>query len=209
MQISNRMDVLPNNTPMGMYVNKKLYMLVVALVIVGGLNWLLVGTTGINGVKALLGRKLSSIVFILVGISALLLALRRDVYLPFLGQTVFPGAMLSAKTPQGANDTVTLTVRPGAKVVYWAAEPDAHKTGVAADWKEAYGSFENSGVVVADDMGTALLRIRGPPQPYKVPLKGTLRSHVHFRVEQEGGFFGPVQTKYIESGKVEGFANSL
>lgn len=203
------MDILPNTTPMGMYVNKKLYMLVVALVIVGGLNWLLIGTTGINGVKVLLGRKLSSIVFILVGISALLLALRRDVYLPFLGQTILPASTLTAKTPQGANDTVTLTVRPGVKVVYWAAEPDTHKTGVAASFQEAYGTFENSGVVKADDMGTALLRIRGPPQPYKVPLKGTLRSHVHFRVEQEGGFFGPVQTKYIESGKVEGFAVSL
>lgn len=203
------MDIVSNDTPMGMFVNKKLYMVVITFVIVGGLNWLLIGTTGIDGVKAVLGRKLASIIYIVVGVCALLLALKRDVYLPFLGQTLLPSATLSAKTPQGANDTLTLKTRPGAKVVYWAAEPDAHKTGVAATWKEAYGTYENSGVVKADDMGVALLRIRGPPQPYKVPIHGTLKPHVHFRVEEKNGFFGRVQTKYMESGKVEGFANSL
>jgi uncharacterized membrane protein YuzA (DUF378 family) len=204
------MDILPNTTPMNMMINKKLYMIIVVIVIIGGLNWLLVGTTGIDAVKSLLGRRIASIVFIIVGVATLLLALRRDVYLPFLGQTLFPAEAISLKTPQGANETVTLRTKPGARVVYWASEPDTHNDGKTINtWDQAYTTYENSGVVKADDQGTVLLRIRGPPQPYRVGFFTTIKSHVHFRIEDANGFFGPVQTKFIDSGAVDSFANNL
>jgi uncharacterized membrane protein YuzA (DUF378 family) len=204
------MDILPNTSPTFMMVNKKLYMIVVILVLIGGLNWLIVGTTGIDAVKALLGRRVASAVYIIVGISTLLLALRRDVYLPFLGQTLFPAEALTLKTPQGANESITIRTKPGARVVYWAAEPEVHADGASIKtWDKAYQNNENSGVVKADDQGTAVLRIRGPPQSYKVGYFMTLKPHVHFRVEASNGFFGPVQSKFVESGSVDNFANAL
>jgi hypothetical protein len=122
-------------------------------------------------VKALLGRRGASVVYIIVGISALLLSLRRDVYRPFLGQTLFPAEALTLKTPQGANESVTIRTKPGAKVIYWAAEPEVHSNGASLNtWDKAYKNNENSGVVKADDQGNAVLRIRGPPQPYKVGI---------------------------------------
>jgi uncharacterized membrane protein YuzA (DUF378 family) len=204
------MDILPNTNPTYMMINKKLYMFIVVLVVVGGLNWLLVGSMGFDPVKALLGRRWSSYLYIVVGIATLLLALRRDVYLPFLGQTLFPSEALTVKTPQGANETVTIRTKPGARVIYWASEPDAHEDkGSTNTWDVAYSKYENSGVVQADDQGVALLRIRGPPQPYRVGLFMTLKSHVHFRIQDGDGFFGPVQTKFIDSGAVENFMNRL
>uniref|UniRef100_A0A6C0JVM3 Uncharacterized protein n=1 Tax=viral metagenome TaxID=1070528 RepID=A0A6C0JVM3_9ZZZZ len=204
------MDVLPNTNPTFMMINKKLYMLIVALVLIGGINWLVIGTTGLDLVKNFLGRRTASVVYIIVGVSALLLALRRDVYLPFLGQTLFPAEALTLKTPQGANESVTIRTKPGARVVYWAAEPDMHADGKGLKyWNEAYKNLENSGVVKADDQGVATLRIRGAPQPYRVGFFMTLKPHVHFRVEGANGFFGPVKTKFIESGSVDSFANAL
>ena len=204
------MDILPNTNPTFMMINKKLYMFIVILVIVGGLNWLLVGTTGFDPVKAFLGRRTASILYTVVGVSTLLLALRRDVYLPFLGQTLFPSEALSLKTPQGANESVTIRTKPGAKVIYWASEPDTSETNKTPNaWDVAYSKYENSGVVQADDQGVALLRIRGPPQPYRVGLFMTLKSHVHFRIQDGDGFFGPVQTKFIDSGAIENFMNQL
>lgn len=193
-----------------MYLNKKVYLVVVSLVIVGGLNWLLVGAVGVDAVKLLLGRKVARVVYILVGIAAILLSFRRDVYLPFLGQTHLPGGALSLRTPQGANETVTITTRPGAKVLYWSTEPNPNTTAVELpSWEQAYKGYENSGVVQADDQGIALLRLRGPPQPYRVPMKGRLEPHVHFRVEEGPGMFGRVQTKSLQTGTVEGFAASI
>ena len=204
------MDILPNTNPTYMMINKKLYMFIVVLVIIGGLNWLLVGSMGFDPVKSLIGRRWSSTLYIVVGIATLLLALRRDVYLPFLGQTLFPAEALSLKTPQGANESVTIRTKPGARIVYWASEPEAHNDTKSINfWDVAYGKYENSGVVKADDQGVALLRIRGPPQPYRVGLFMRLKAHVHFRVEDAAGFFGPVQTKFIDSGAVDSFASKL
>lgn len=191
-------------------INKKLYMIVVVLVLIGGLNWLVVGTMGFDALKGLIGRKWASRLYIVVGVCTLMLALRRDVYLPFLGKMLFPAEALSLKSPQGANESVTIRTKPGARVVYWASEPDMHDDKkVIKSWDKAYGDYENSGVVKADDEGVATLRIRGLPQPYTVGFSMKLKSHVHFRVESETGFFGAVQTKYIDSGAVDNFANSL
>jgi uncharacterized membrane protein YuzA (DUF378 family) len=205
-----RMDIFPNTTPKGMFINKKIYMITVFFVVLGGLNWLLMGAMGINVVRLVLNRRMSSILYIVVGACALMLAFRRDVYLPFLGQTVLPAGALALKTPQSANESVEITTRPRAKVVYWASEPtvtaDPKK---APGWDIAYDEFENSGVVVADDQGKAILRIRGPPQAYTVPLHGKLSPHIHFRIEEHGGFFGRVQTYYMDSKKIEGFADNV
>lgn len=185
-------------------------MVVMLLVIIGGVNWLVVGATGTDYIKFLIGRRYAHYLYIVVGVAALILAFKRDVYLPFLGQAIIPPGALSLKTPQGANDTVTIKTRPGAKVIYWASEPNPHADSkVIPPWQDAYGDFENAGVVQADDQGVTLLRIRGPPQPYTVPMKGRIESHVHFRIDEGNGMFGPVQIKYLASGKVEGFADIL
>lgn len=204
------MDIFPNADPSLMYYNKKIYMIVVLLVIVGGINWLIVSLAGTDVLKGFLGRRWSTYLYMTVGVATLLLAFRRDVYLPFLGQTLVPAAALELKTPQGANESVTITTRPGAKVLYWAAEPDPNGSSkVLKSWNEAYGNNENSGVVKAAEDGKAILRIRGPPQAYRVPMKGRLAPHVHFRVEEAHGMLGRVQTVYVESGKVEAFSDTV
>ena len=185
-------------------------MVTVFFIVLGGLNWLLMGAMGINVARLVLNRRMSSILYIVVGVSALMLAFRRDVYLPFLGQTVLPAGALALKTPQSATESVEITTRPGAKVVYWASEPDVQTDPKKTPgWDIAYGEFENSGVVVADDEGKAILRIRGTPQAYTVPVHGKLNPHVHFRIEEPGGFFGRVQTYYMDSKKIEGFADNI
>ena len=190
-----------------MYLQKKFHMIVVALVLIGGINWLAVGLTGKDLVRFVLSPKYARMVYVIVGISALGLLFRRDIYLPFLGESLVPAGALSAKAPQGANDQVTITTKPGSKVVYWAAEPNPTGKGLPT-WQEAYGSYENSGVAVADDRGKALLRFRGAPQAYSVPMHGRLEPHVHFRVADDA-MLGPVQTYFLKDGRVEGFANLL
>lgn len=165
------------------------------LVIIGGLNWGLVGAFGVNLVSAVAGKgTVANAIYVLVGLSALWLGFQRATYLPFLGETVMPCSLLNEKEPEHADTSVSVSgVRPGAKILYWAAEPATEGLDRLKDWRKAYLEFANAGVTTADANGYATLRIRRP-QPYTVPLKGALQQHVHWRVCEEGGFVGPVQT---------------
>ena len=181
-------------------------MLVVALVLIGGINWLAVGLTGKDLVHYVLSPKYARFVYVLVGVSALGLLFRRDVYLPFLGESLVPAGALTPRSPQGANEQVTITTKPGAKVLFWASEPNPTAGKALPTWQEAYGAYENSGVAVADERGKALLRFRGVPQAYSVPIHGRLEPHVHFR-SADGAMLGPVQNYFLKEGRVEAFTD--
>ena len=183
-------------------------MIATTLVLVGGLNWLAVGLLDRDLVASLLGKGLAAkAVYVLVGLSAVFLFFRRDTYLPFLGPTIFPVGALAARQPIGASQEITVRTVPNAKVVYWASEPA--RGDPLGDYKEAYGAYENAGVASADAQGDAKLKVRGPPRSYTVPLKGELKSHVHFRVVKENGWAGRVETKFLDTGKVEAFENLI
>lgn len=188
---------------------KYLHMVVIFLVLVGGVNWLSIGATGQDLVRLVLPPRYAKWVYIVIGGAAISLLFSRNMYLPFLGETVLPGGSLQQKTPQSANDQVSIKTAPNAKVVYWAAEPNPTQGKSVPTWEEAYDEYENSGVAVADGQGNAVLRFRGAPQPYSVPLHGRLEPHIHFRVSGKNGMMGPVQTLFLSSGAIEGFSNIL
>ncbi len=136
------------------------------------------------------------IVFAFAGISAVLIGFSRDTYLPFLGETVIPCSLLKEQIPENANHFAKVKVRPGAKVMYWAAEPANSELHEINDWRKAYLGFKNAGVVIADENGIAKLQFR-KPQQYKVSLKGTLQMHVHYRSCLTDGMLGRVETVMI------------
>jgi uncharacterized membrane protein YuzA (DUF378 family) len=202
------MDMFGANPNTMVYI-KWIHLIIIMLVLVGGLNWLSIGILGVDAVRLGLAPRHAKWVYIIIGIAALSLVIRRDTYLPFLGETVVPGGALAEKTPQNANDQVVITTIPHAKVLYWAAEPNPTEGKDVPSWDVAYGEFENSGVVVADGAGRATLRFRGPPQSYTVPMKGRLEPHLHFRICDAHGIMGPVQIKHIKNGGIEEFRNML
>jgi hypothetical protein len=117
-------------------------------------------------------------------------------YLPFLGPTVMPCSLLANRIPDHADTEVRVDgLTPGATVMYWAAEPATDGLARIKDWRQAYLDYANAGVTRVDDAGVAVFVIR-KPQPYTVPVKGRLESHVHWRV-CEGHMLGPVQTTML------------
>ena len=167
-----------------------LYILLMVLVIVGSLNWGLVGIFNFDLVKkfgSLFGNKMennvSSFIYILVGFSALVLLIQRDTFLPFLGHTVMPKP-LNDYNPSG--DVITKTIEnlpPNVKVIYWAALPSDKTIDNPYD---AYGEYTNQGVTTTNADGIAVLTIQKPAD-YKVPLKGTLEHHIHYRYWTSAG----------------------
>ena len=191
-----------------MYSTAVFHMILIALVLVGALNWGF-HTFGYNLVE-MLNRFLSGvfkrrlpldrIIYVVVAISALILAFQRDTWLPFLGESVLPGAVLALKTNSG-DTTVDVKVKPGTKVAYWAAKPESKpesKPDAEGNVlvKAAYDDFENSGVVVANEQGVAKL-VFNKGTSYVVPSGRKLESHVHYREFGEDGMMGPVKSVFV------------
>jgi uncharacterized membrane protein YuzA (DUF378 family) len=178
-----------------LYYKKLFYKVAVIFIIIGAINWLLIGSIQYNLVQAIFGNKGGRVVYIIVGLCALAIMFNRDTYLPFLGESVAPCGAFPDRVPPGATKEVLVHVSPGAKVIYWASEPSMEGLKKIVDWKKAYGDFENAGLVTADMQGRAKLIIR-PPQAYTVP-GGKLEAHVHYRVCEPKGWMGRIQTKFI------------
>ena len=135
---------------------------------------------------------IDKILYAIFAISAFILAIDRTTWLPFLGDSVLPGAVVPLKT--NAGDTkVEVHVTPGAKVVYWAAKPGTEIPTV----EKAYDDYSNSGVVLANDLGVATLTFDKGSE-YVVPSGKQLKSHVHYReFLDDYGMMGPVQSVFL------------
>ena len=198
-------------------ISTTIHMILVAIVLIGALNWGF-HTFGYNLVEMLnrflsgvFKRRLSvdRVIYVVVALSAVVLAFKRDTWLPFLGESVLPGAVVPLKKNLG-DTTVDVKVQPGAKVAYWAAKPitdvDVAVNGAAKavngaakavpSVKAAYDKFENSGVVVANDQGNAIL-VFNKGTSYIVPGGKEIKSHVHYREFSENGMMGPIQSVFV------------
>ncbi len=133
------------------------------------------------------------VIYGVFAICAIILAFDRTTWLPFLGNTVLPSAVVPLKTNVG-DTVVDVKVAPGSKVAFWAAKPGANpETKV----EQAYDDYSNSGVVLANDLGVATLTFNKGTE-YVVPSGKQLKSHVHYReFNDKVGMVGPVKSVFI------------
>lgn len=185
------------------YISKWIYKLAMILIMVGASNVAMVGLFRVNIIRSVLGDGfLSNLLYILIGSSALYLMFHRDTYLPFLGSTIVPCTVLEAREPPGATKEIQIVVEPNKKVIYWAAEPRPETQHDLQNWDKAYGSYENTGVTMSNANGIAILKVR-EPQAYRVPMRGRLESHIHYRVCGEPGWMSEIKT--VQIGEPEPF----
>lgn len=128
------------------------------------------------------------------GLCALLFISKRDNWLPFLGQTVFPKGLLKDSSPTTFNKQVTLNVGiPNAKVVYWASNDTKNET---TDVFKAYGDFSNGGVTSSNSKGDATFKFN-EGTGYIVPNGKHIKRHVHYRVMKDKfSLLGRVRTHF-------------
>jgi len=133
-------------------------------------------------------------IYIVFFVCALYLAFQRNTWLPFLGESVLPSALVPLKVNSGDTEVI-VRVRPEAKVVYWSAKPSS--SGSIPEVKTAYDDYSNSGVTQANIDGIAKLAFNKGTD-YEVPGGKVIKSHVHYReMDLEYGMMGPVQTVYV------------
>jgi len=180
---------------MSHYWKHKAYMIAMLLLVVGGLNWGAKSMLKLDLVTYVTGKNivLANVIFGLVGLAALFIGLNRDAYLPFLGQTLIPCSVLTPQTPENADIETQVLASPGTKILFWAAEPANKDLNEINDWQQAYLAYRNAGIAVTDATGIAKLKVR-KPQPYRVPVKGVLSPHIHYRKCMGDGLMSRVHT---------------
>ncbi len=178
-------------------------MIAVALVLIGGVNWLAFafGYNLVETINRILSgvfrRKLpiDKVIYFIVGVCAIVLAFDRTLWLPFLGESVLPSVLIPLTSAKTTDNTVKVQVAPKTKVAYWSAKPSENPEIPTV--KDAYGNFENSGVVMSDDKGVATLTFEKGTS-YVVPSGKEIASHVHYReLSGEYGLIGPVKSVFV------------
>jgi len=185
------------------YFRVKLHMVLIALVIIGAINW---GTTafGYNLVEilnyqinSLFGREtyFNRVVYVIIALAAIKLAFQKKTWLPFLGYTAFPSkAFIPMKENKNGTLKVQVSVKPNTRVAYWASLHRKSEDVPLVD--DAYGNFSNSGVVMSDNNGVAILSIM-PSTSYIIPSGREVPRHIHYRMlDLPHGMMSDVKTVY-------------
>ena len=184
-----------------MFSEKIIYIYGILLLILNGINTSVDGVININPLKIatiIISYPLYLVIVITIGLISLYLLRQRDVYLPFLGDTVIPTSLLKNQIPSNATVTKVVKVPPGTKVLYWASEPSKNQNKLIHA-KDAYGDYKNMGVVVSNSKGLATLKVRNP-QKYQVKKlfrTKILTPHIHYRYVKSSGMLSRIETIQI------------
>jgi len=102
---------------------------------------------------------------------------------------------LSSNSNSTGAQKIQVQVSPNTKVAYWAARPGSKWSikDPLPPVTDAYGKFDNSGVVMSDASGIAIISFEKGTE-YSVPSGRQLKSHV---LSGEYGMIGPVQTVFV------------
>jgi uncharacterized membrane protein YuzA (DUF378 family) len=151
--------------------------------------------------KVIKDRTFRRIFYILVGLLAVYLILKRETFLPFLGESVVPTSVfknhnnnMNSEDPNRKMINLTITAPNAEKIIWWAASEDQHT--IAKNPDEAYKEYQNSGVSTVSTDGTVKIVFPCPTQ-YKIPSGRTLKKHLHYR-ETHGGMLGEVKTIFLD-----------
>jgi len=180
-------------------INKNLILLKV-LVIVGALNWgfmifkynlIELLEKNINLIYKL-NFDIKVFLYFFIFASALIIALDRTTWLPFLEHTVIPSKLIPLiPSDLNSNDIeVGITTQPNSKIIYWSAIPNNENQHVNKAYKNM--SF---GVVMSDNKGNAKFYIKEGDGYYVNDLK-YIKKHIHYRIFEKDNILGPIKTIY-------------
>ena len=146
-----------------------------------------------NKIDSLVGNNVSKLIYFITGISILFLAIKKQTWLPFLGDTVIPSTLIP-ETKNVGDTTIKIKIKPNTKVAYWSSLPSVEEKPPV---DKAYGDYSNAGVSKSDNNGFATLTFN-KGTGYIVPSGRYIKPHIHYReLNTEYSMIGPVKTIYL------------
>lgn len=132
---------------------------------------------------------------VLISLASLYIySIMKELYLPFLNETIIPEKMISLKKPKKSNYVIDIEVPPNSKVMYWAAKKIEGNTN--PNVREAYGDYSNGGIVKANSDGKVKLYFN-KGSGYEKFGKSFRPRHVHYRyILEDSAFMSKIYTVY-------------
>lgn len=180
------------------YFKTKLHIILLAIVFIGAINWggIALGYNFVELLSKTINTNLQTnlpydkIIYIIVAFSAIWLAAKKTTWLPFLDTGIMPSNLVPLKTPTKITKKINVKTEPNVKIAYWAALNKGDKTDVI----DAYSDYSNSGVIMSDSKGNAILEI-DEGTGYTVPTGRVISRHIHYRIiGLPDGMMGKVET---------------
>ena len=139
--------------------------------------------------------------YVFIALIAIWVGIKRETYLPFLGECVIPHTVLKNGSNVVGDKLVELTIdAPEAKqIVWWGSNqynPEQSDINTAL---KAYGDYMNSGVTEVVN-GIAKIAFLCP-QEYTVKkhfVTKTLKKHIHYREVNNTGMIGAIKTVNVD-----------
>ena len=174
--------------------NRQFVWFLQSLVLIGSLNWLSIGAFQ-KDLLINVSASIRSVILVAVGVAAMILLFTPSIsWLPFLGESAFPTALLTPTLPSNTTHSIPVKVLPNALVVYWLSDAkNSDPSGKYVHARQAYKNTDNAGTVYADSHGMAVLSFRWPI-PYSVSWGKIIQPHVHYRYASSDGMLSPVVT---------------
>ena len=170
------------------------YKVSISLILFGGLHLLALGFNFnlINYITK--NYKIDRYIYLLIGLMTLyVLSFHyRRLYLSFLEESVMPPSVFNNKINKHYDKTISIELKEGKKVIYWSAKPDENNQ-IIKNWKEAYDTYDNSGIVDIIN-GKAELTYSTPVQYRVGKFNKLLPRHLHYRILYEDGVLSKIHT---------------
>jgi uncharacterized membrane protein YuzA (DUF378 family) len=160
--------------------NKNLHIILIILVLLGALNY---GFKVFNYdfMEYIKNVHMRQFIYVIISLSALLLAFQRDTYLPQFGPSMIPSNAFK-EYHNFDTQSIKILANGGIKIVYWA------NNSINSD--NGFNNYENSGIVPVDDDNTATLYFKCP--------ENTLPKHIYYRIIYQNGTISNVITLNID-----------
>ncbi len=158
-----------------------LHFFLIILVLIGAINWGLIGLFNFNLLHQILMKNTfaKKIVYTLIGIAGLYLALCRNTYFPQSGDTTFPTHLLHhCRTEKEGKKITIMTKYPNSHIVYWL---------------NLNGDLSNSGTAKTDERGLTEIVVAEP----KSERYFALPREAHYRAILDQGKLSHIETVNI------------
>jgi len=162
--------------------HRNLHLTMIFLILLGAITWGGIGLFNFNIIHNLLmGNTFAKkIIYSLIGIAGLYLAMCKNTYWPYLGESTFPAHLLAhcQEATQGKKMRIS-TSYPNTSIVYWVKN-------------EKNGSLYNSGTAKTNNLGIATI-VLAEPDGDEIPGYWMIPKEIYYRAITGPGSLSQVE----------------
>jgi|SaaInlStandDraft_6_1057023.scaffolds.fasta_scaffold113003_2 uncharacterized membrane protein YuzA (DUF378 family) len=173
-----------------LYLEKKQYLLLIFIVLLGSFNYGILGITNINLINKLdiLNPYISTIIYIIIALSGIYLLSSKKFMSPYVDNTSHPCDVIKDHIPNNSNFSYRLKVPPNVLVIYWSNESDNLILNKDLEPWNSFKNHLNAGVLRSNEYGNVELKLNKKKENH----------NIYYRYYSPIGFLSSLKKIYVK-----------